>query len=121
MSRFKDALGDDIPPWLPAARKTDPLTSHQAAERASKHADTDRDRVLQVHAKHPHGLTDFQLAEIMGSQQTSCGKRRHDLVMRGYIRATRLRRPAPSGSPSIVWIITPLGLDAARGAARRAT
>lgn len=87
----------------PNARATDPDTSHRAAQRKRLTVDKDRAAVLSVHAENPKGLTDFELAEIMGRQQTSVGKRRGELRDAGYIEDSGFRRPSPSGSSAIVW------------------
>ena len=92
------------------ARKTDPDTSLFAAVRDPHRRARDRLRVLMVHSIHPAGLTDFELAELVKRQQTSAGKRRGELRDKGLIAATKLRRPAPSGSLAIVWQITESGL-----------
>ncbi len=93
-------------------RRTDPATSKQAAERRGPIGRLiDRQRVLRVHRDNPAGLTDFELAAKLGRQQTSAGKRRGELRDVGMIEATAERRPAPSGSPAIVWRITPTGVE----------
>lgn len=89
------------------ARPTDPDTSWAAAADALVNADTDRARVLEMHRAHPEGLTDFELAELMGRQQTSVGKRRGELRDRGLIEHAGFKRAAPSGSMSIVWKAVP--------------
>lgn len=96
-----------------AARNTDPETSHQAAARSPNIKAKDRRSVLMAHAENPDGLTDFELAAIVNRQQTSAGKRRGELRDLGLIAMTELRRPAPSGSPSIVWRITDTGIKEA--------
>lgn len=94
----------------PAARNADPDTSWQAAMHNLKGRVTDRKNALAVHyASQRTGLTDFELADRMGRQQTSAGKRRGELRDLGLIAATDHRRDAPSGSPAIVWSITELG------------
>jgi len=92
-----------------SARSSDPDTSHEAGRRTPSLRAHDRRRVLIAHATHPDGLTDFELAALVGRQQTSAGKRRGELRDVGLIEQTPLRRPAPSGSPAIVWRITPAG------------
>lgn len=84
-------------------RATDPVTSLLAAQKASVNAATLRARCLETLRAHPAGLTDFELADVIGSQQTSAGKRRGELVAQGLVCNSGLRRPSPSGSPSIVW------------------
>lgn len=91
----------------PGARRRDPDTSIAAAEREPNQRQRDRDLALVLHRDHPEGLTDFELADLMGRQQTSAGKRRGELRDMGFIRATDERRPAPSGSPAIVWRYVP--------------
>jgi hypothetical protein len=91
----------------PSARNTDPETSHGAKK---WRLNEDRIAVLHMHAMKPSGMTDFELAAYMGRQQTSVGVRRGELRDHGYVRDTGLRRPAPSGSSSIVWSITVDGI-----------
>ena len=90
-------------------RWTDPETSWQAAFRDLARKKTDRILALAVHYARPHGLTDFELGDLMNRQQTSAGKRRGELRDLGLIYATDLRRNAPSGSPAIVWAINDNG------------
>lgn len=88
----------------PVARKSDPITSHQAAADAKQTAPTLRARCLAaLRAAGDEGLTDFQLAAQVGSQQTSAGKRRGELVDAGLVVKTDRTRPAPSGSAAAVW------------------
>lgn len=90
----------------PAVRVNDPDTCQEPSEfRMSK----GRLLALAAHVSHPDGLTDFELAEHTGKAQTSIGKRRGELAHAGLIVATTERRPSPSGSPAIVWRLTPLG------------
>ncbi len=93
----------------PAARRTDPDTSHTAAKRMLPIAGTDRFEVLKAHYHFQLGMTDFELAKKLGRQQTSVGKRRGELRDAGYIEQTKGRAAAPSGSPAIVWRITEKG------------
>lgn len=97
-----------------AARAADPDTSWEAALRNLTGRLTDRKTALLIHAAHPFGLTDFELAGLMGRQQTSAGKRRGELRDMGFIEATNQRHPAPSGSAAIVWRITERGKRMAR-------
>lgn len=111
MTRTQRALEPDL--FSVAARRSDPETSHQAADRHPALRQTDRRAALLAHAAYPAGLTDFELADIMGRQQTSAGKRRGELRDLGMIEQTKDRRPAPSRSPAIVWRITADGINAA--------
>lgn len=91
----------------PVARRTDPDTSWAAAEDASVNAATHRARVLAALRAHPDGLTDFELGDLLGLQQTSVGKRRGELRDKGLVFNAGFKRPAPSGSMSIVWKAVP--------------
>ena len=98
----------------PVARHSDPITSHQAAALASLKANSNRARCYEAlwrAAKNDwrndwDGLTDFELADLTGLQQTSAGKRRLELVRLGLVEATPHTRPAPSGAPARVWRVT---------------
>lgn len=95
----------------PNVRPTDPDTSHAAAARKPSRRLIDRQACLVIHASHPAGLTDFELAVMMNRQQTSAGKRRGELRDAGYIEDSLIRRPAPSGSNAIVWRVTEAGRE----------
>jgi predicted transcriptional regulator len=98
----------------PLARRTDPETSHEAAERMKPLAPRDRLAVLLAHWTKPDGMTDFELAASLGRQQTSVGKRRGELRDAGLITDAEIRRKSPSGSTAIVWRITAKGMAMAR-------
>lgn len=107
--------GMDLFEWTPApaARASDPVTCHQAAESAGMRASHGRLRVLQ-HLADGGPMTDFELAASTGVIQTSIGKRRgecrdHGLVEAVLDRGTAVSRKSPSGSPAIVWQITDKG------------
>lgn len=93
----------------PLARNSDPDTSHLAVEDAKRTANTLRARCLEaIKAAGERGLSDFELAELLGSQQTSAGKRRGELVAAGLVEKSVVdgveqKRPAPSGSLALVW------------------
>jgi hypothetical protein len=100
-------FGDD-----PAHRNSDPDTSRSAKRYGLTE---DRKLAVKVHARHPHGLTDYELAGITGKQQNSIGKRRTEMLHCGYVEDSGLRRPNPStNSGCIVWRITSTGLTLAR-------
>lgn len=83
------------------ARHTDPDTSHQAAK-----ADRRTDLQLVHDTLAEHGpLTDFELADICGREQTSLGSRRAQLLRLGLVEDTGLRRPNKRGSACIVWAL----------------
>lgn len=92
----------------PVARRSDPDTSHAAARDARAGAASVRARCLvALRNAGERGLTDFELADEVGSQQTSAGRRRKDLVDLGLVEDSKERRPAPSGSDAIVWRAVP--------------
>lgn len=95
---------EEEPELFRMARRTDPDTSHAAALDVIPHASHDRRLALGVLRSHPDGLTDFELADLTGIQQTSIGKRRGELRDAGLVRDSGRRRPAPSGSMAIVWV-----------------
>lgn len=101
----------DHNPWT--ARATDPDTSH-AATPSSDRVRADQALVLETHEFHRGGLTDFELADLLGRQQTSLGKRRGELRDLGLIEDSGKRRNTPSGATAIVWRITDAGIEAAR-------
>ncbi len=102
----------------PGVRANDPDTSWEAALGRLGGKAADRRAALEWLFVRPDGLTDFELGEVMGRQQTSAGKRRGELRDLGLVVDTGQRRPAPSGSSAIVWAITAQGM-AAREALRR--
>lgn len=85
------------------ARLSDPETSHAAAAANPDERGRHRALALRVLRDNPAGLTDFELADLTGVQQTSIGKRRKDLERAGLVRRTLRTRPSPSGRASIVW------------------
>lgn len=85
-------------------RHADPDTSRAAAAMVSPHVSHGRQVVLNLLGLHG-SLTDFQLADYSGWQQTSIGKRRGELVALGLVQATPERRPTPSGARAIVWTL----------------
>jgi hypothetical protein len=100
--------------WQPSpARNSDPETSHLAADRAGMKASHNRLMVLR-HLIAGGPMTDFELAEACGIQQTSIGKRRGEcrdwsLVEVALDRGTAITRKSPSGSPALVWQVTEAG------------
>lgn len=94
----------DTPP-VPRARHSDPETSHEAAQGAARTAPRDRDRALvALREAGARGLTDFELGDVIGRQQTSAGKRRHELMALGLVeKVAGVRRASPSGAQAQVW------------------
>ena len=97
----------------PAARRTDPATSHEAAARVNP-AGTRARALLALNASGHRGLTDFERAARTGLGQTSVGKRRLDLLRAGMVEPTGERRPSPTGTPALVFRITETGAREAR-------
>jgi hypothetical protein len=99
-------------------RATDPDTSASAAALNATHRVRDRDRCLQaLYRAGMHGATDFELETATGIKQTSCGKRRLELLREGLVERTDERRPSPTGSPAVVWRLTIDGRFRAEAAA----
>ena len=91
----------------PAVRSNDPDT---CVEPSQPRMSNGRLKALAAHYLHPDGLTDFELAAITDTAQTSIGVRRAELVKAGLVIGTTERRPSPSGSLAIVWRITSQGV-----------
>lgn len=98
----------------PLARNSDPSTSFEAARNASFKASAHRVKALQ--ALFDFGpMTDFELADATGLQQTSIGKRRKDCQDVGFVDAlldedfVKVKRLTPSGSNALVWKLTQAG------------
>lgn len=110
MTSAGNYYGSHAWPMGPAARATDPDTAKAAASQQA--ANPDRLSEAAAYHRGADGLTDFQHGYL---QQTSAGKRRKELQRAGLVEDSGTRAPSPSGSPAIVWTITPAGLYAARG------
>ena len=95
------------PEQHPAVRVNDPDTCQTPTQPAMSKG---RLKALAAHYLHPDGLTDFELADLTDTAQTSIGKRRGELEKAQLIVATTTRRPAPSGKPATVYRITSLGV-----------
>lgn len=97
----------------PRTRLHDWSTSIAAA--SGVRASAGRMLALKTLAGNPAGLTDFELADLTGWQQTSIGKRRGELFKAGLVEVAidasgkPIKRPSPSGSLAIVWRITESG------------
>lgn len=106
----------DLIDWAQrSARAADPETSRLAAERAGKFRRNGWLLVLEHLSVRP--MTDFDLAAATGWQQTSIGKRRLECQRAGFVDRARdgrgedVTRESPSGSPALVWAITPEGIE----------
>jgi len=99
----------------PTNRRGDLLTAIQAGKRAADPTSlTDRQRKVLANLARAgeDGLTDFQHP---GIQQTSAGKRRHELACSGLVANSGRTRVNEYGNPATVWTITAEGIDALRG------
>lgn len=96
-------------PLRSMSRRSDPATSHGAAVVALHGAPNLRLRCLQALQATEQGLTDFELAAVVGRQQTSVGKRRLELQRAGFVGplmcgGVQVRRPSPTNTPALVWV-----------------
>lgn len=100
----------------PAARFTDPATSHQAAHTARHRAADRRRAVLLAHdAAGEHGLTGEELATATGEDYSVIGPRRPALVAAGWLAPTGQQRTNSRGNAMDVFAITAAGrMEAAR-------
>lgn len=105
----------------PAARSTDPATSHEAAAAVTPRAPAHRVVALLALAEAgSNGLTDYELEARTGIRQTSIGCRRKDLVRLGLVferltyEGEPVRRPGPTGALCQVWCCSWDGYEAAR-------
>jgi hypothetical protein len=93
------------------ARASDPDTSRAAAESVVETLTEVQQRVLEIHSKHPDGLTDEELTELYilsfgYAGESSIRSRRHDLTLKGRFEDTGRSRPLRSGRKGIVWRLT---------------
>ncbi len=100
---------------VPAARSTDPSTSHDAARRASSRAAADSELVLLAHADAgERGLTGYELEAATRRPYQSVGPRRPGLERLGLIaKVPGLKRENERGNPEQVYRITHAGKEQA--------
>ena len=99
---------------VPAARATDPATSHEAAATAKAAAAENRIRVLMAHeAAGGDGLTGDELEQLTGTPYAVIGPRRPWLVDNEFLvqSGVRLNR---RGNREQVFVITDAGRDMAQ-------
>lgn len=88
-----------------AARLTDPITSLEAALSVERgKAREDYARVLDLLAAHGP-LSDFDLARMTGTKQTSIGKRRGELRDAGLVVEHDRAGVSDTGSPCLRWAL----------------
>lgn len=111
-----DAAGQPNPDVLPNRkrlgkwRKTDGDTPRLAALTNYNTSGKQRRAVLKALVEAgDEGMTDQQ-HEANGILRTSAGKRRLELEEMGLVESTAERRPTDTGSPAIVFKVTPAGI-----------
>lgn len=88
----------------PAARRSDPVTSHLAADevtRNGKRASQQRE-VLQALTRHP-GATSAELATVSRFDRWTAGRRLPELEKAGHIRRGEPRKCRDKGRLSVTW------------------
>jgi hypothetical protein len=81
-------------------------TSILAAGKASGTAETARERVFQVIAEHPEGVTDIEIQEILGMSGDTERPRRIELCGYGRIKAVgpkSVKRPGKRDRVATAW------------------
>lgn len=123
-----DLFGESRPSRLrAAARKTDPATSHKAAQKATRGISLKQLAVLECFQRREEydrasstfasGMIDETLIRQYGARvcwwpaQTESGlrTRRSELVTLGYLRASTQKGETTSGNSSTIWELTPSG------------
>jgi len=111
MSDQADLFKPLLKPAETRSRRSDPLTSRQAARAAEgKFSELQRD-VLRLHKRFPQGLTDLDLQALTGSGLSTYRTRRKELVEAGYLFDSGQRK-AQEGSNRIIWMLTEMGKNA---------
>lgn len=119
--KFRVVGNHDIWGWFPqhyvlgpAARNTDPITSHQAA-RAQTPAKVRSEHRLVLELLRWEPLTDFDLAERASQtlqrkvKSVSIGKRRGELRDLGLVADSGLKGRSDTGSAAIRWALSEAG------------
>lgn len=78
------------------ARSTDPIQSHDAADRARQFASGHRALILEALRKHGP-LTAHGVAAVTNLTPEKVDRRRHELVSAGLVRLLDEQRRTPSG------------------------
>lgn len=121
---FDDAMAKvrhmPAPIETPAARSTDPETSHKAAEEitASGRRHAQQQRVFLAVKLWP-GRTSAEIAALMNEQRQMPARRLSELVTGGYVERGPFRKCTYSGKAAITWTVrlpyTTLGKQPANG------
>lgn len=93
----------------PAARFTDPATSHAAAASITESRQHDRYLAVLGLLAERGRLSDFDLARLTGVKQTSIGKRRGELEAIGLVVRVDSGGVSDTGSPCLRFAITDAG------------
>lgn len=84
------------------SRSTDPETSRQAAENASRRGPTQRRQVWEA-LQRLGDATDYELSIAVGILRSSAAKRRQELQDLGHVVETPFRRKTDTGTDAVVW------------------
>lgn len=99
-------LGSATPDFFrpqPRARRSDPATSHKAAESMRLHVGEQHSRILYA-LRHAGPRTCHELADLVrGLDHVQIARRLPELEQQGRIRKTAETRPSPTGRPCTVW------------------
>jgi hypothetical protein len=95
----------------PRARKSDPITSHLAADSNGNRAQVQQ-AVLSLFSNKSFGLTDEEMTRLYfgsvncpATHTDSPRKRRSELAGRGVLRDAGIKRPTVSGRQSVAWVL----------------
>lgn len=86
-------------PYVPSSS-----TSHQAAAAIQPHLDTIEGKVYAALLASPDGATDAELVARLGLASNTVGPRRRELVLKGRVVDSGLRRAGPGGGMARVWL-----------------
>lgn len=85
------------------ARRTDPLTSHQAAQHAQKFAPKQHARIQEALEMIGHPAGAHEIAEIAGLTQVQVCKRLPEMQRAGLVEPTGETRPTGWGGSERLW------------------
>ena len=88
------------PPYV----KTSDTSKAAAKELSPKKSAMDRQAILGALRACPLGLTDWELHEITGIEESSCRPRRIDLVRAKLVYDSGRRGITPSGRKAVIWV-----------------
>lgn len=102
----------------PAARTSDPTSSHEAAEQAARNAGGSKLKILQALAR-LRFANDEALAYATGIEKGPCARRRLDLQRQGLVQPVMVNDPqigsyqyrikTHAGVPALAWELSPDG------------